>query len=125
MTYYCLYDREETHGFTHNRVLFTLRWYEVDTLDLYETVIDPTYRNYRRCMWDRIIENDHPWGVYTNLHQGRGRSKNGAGILDADTPAHFVEELTLDEIALYAKIKAQELESDQMELHRGLFVLKL
>lgn len=123
MNYYCLYEREETKGYTHNRVLITLSWFDVETLRQYETVIDPTYRNYRRCAWDRIVEMPEPWGIYTNLHRGRGRSKSGAGILDADTVAHFVEALTLEEISKYIEYKQehQAKPTKTVTFHRGLF----
>ena len=125
MNYYCLYDRQETHGYVDNRVLITLYWFDIETLEQYETVVDPTYRNYRRCAWDQICELPEPWGVYTNLHRGRGQTKSGAGILDADTVAHFHEELSLDEISKYVILKQEQIDKarqrPKLQFHRGLF----
>lgn len=109
MSDYCLFAKQETQGYTSNRVLWTLSWFDVNTLDIYQTVIDPTYRNFKRCSWDRIVEDPKPWGIYRNLHRGKGQSKGGFGILDADTVAHFVQVLSLAEISKLIDQREQEL----------------
>ncbi len=123
MTHYCLYHIEETHGFTSNKVLFTFHWFDIETLEQFETAVDPTYRNFNRCGWQHILSLENPWGVYSNLRQSRLRTRAGRGILDADTPPFFHESLTADEITTYVKMKQEQQQPKKQEIHRGLFEL--
>jgi hypothetical protein len=123
MTCYILIDRKETHGFTDNRVLWTLTWISLDDLEIYHGAIDPTFKNYTRCGWERIIEHPSPWGVYENLF----RKKTASGIvIDADSAPHWTEELTLDEIAQYVKIRLDTAKKSKpkQKFARGLFSIE-
>ena len=108
MKWYLLIDKRETHGYTSNQVLYTLDWIAGDNLEQLQSVIDPTYRNYKRCGWERIIEHAAPWGVYQNLLETKRSSKQGFRLIHGDSQPHWIEELTLDEIARYIELRLQE-----------------
>ena len=126
MTYYCLSDIQESHGYHNDKVLFTLTWFDVYTLEIFQTTVDPTYRNFTSSGWNRIIKDASPWGVYTDLKRTGKTNKQHRQIISADSRPVKTEDLTLDEISRYAKYQAQQLIINKPveTIHRGLFELK-
>lgn len=127
MATYCLYEIEETHGYTHNQVLFTLHWFDVDTLQQYTMTVDPLYRNYTKNGWQHIIEHNS-LGFYANIHQQPGVSRRRQAILNADSVPQQTEALTDLEILEFVEIRSKNMPARQPVLntiHRGLFEIDL
>lgn len=102
MNTYILYDITEKRGKYNDSTIYTLHWLDVDTLDQYEMIVDSTYRNYN--YWTDIIFGD--WcGVYTNLKRSVKQTVKKKKVLDADSKARKIEDLTMDDIIKYVEYK--------------------
>ena len=69
----------------NNSRMWRLIWYCVTDNTEWEMIVDESYANFRRSHWDRIVESDQPWGLYTNLKRTDRVTRSGSRILNADS----------------------------------------
>ena len=69
--------------------MWRMTFYCLDDGSLWETTVDPTYKNFRRSGWDHIVEHDNPWGVYEGMKRTKRKTQDGTPVLSADSKPHL------------------------------------
>lgn len=111
---YILTDMTAQPG-RHGVTLWRFRFYSLADGTLWEMTTDATYRNFRRSGWQLVTEQPDPWGAYQNLQRTQRRTREGLGVITADSPAQIVWRAQ-DRAQALAVITARE-----QELHPDLF----
>lgn len=78
--------------------IFIITWLDETTLEKYETIIDTSYKNYKRNGWYDIVHSQMPFGRYTGLKPALRKTQKGKKVLDADSVPRKLESLTEDDI---------------------------
>lgn len=95
---YILISIEQKPSKINNSTIYVITWFDEDTLDQYETIIDDSYRNFKRNGWQEILNSTHPYGRYNGLKQAMRKTQRGVKVLDADSVPYKTETLSVDEI---------------------------
>lgn len=91
---YVLADIDEHMGHLNGTVFWRITWVDASETSVWETTVDPTYRNFTRSGWDRIVESENPWGVYTGLVRSSRQTGSGSNVITADSHPQLVEPMT-------------------------------
>jgi hypothetical protein len=106
---YILSDIERKIGTKHNTWIWDITWVELDTLEVYMTVVDESMRNYTRSGWDHVVTGAVPYGAYTGLIRTARRDKTGLRVISADSYPQLVTPLTTQDIELLIEHQQQAL----------------
>jgi hypothetical protein len=82
---YMLVACERGWSTLNNCRYYRFTWIDLDDLSIWETTVDQTFRNYHKKGWDRLCESEPQYGIYTGLRKSQRTSKQGYGILTADS----------------------------------------
>ena len=118
---YILSDIEKKIGSKNNSWIWDITWVELETLDVYMTVVDETMRNYTRSGWDRIVTGAIPYGSYTGLIRTARRDRTGLRVISADSYPQLVTPLTTHEIDLLIDHQQHELAEANQTQFQTLF----
>ena len=118
---YILSDIEKKIGTRHNTWIWDITWVELDTLEVYMTVVDESMRNYTRSGWDRIVHGAIPYGSYTGLVRTARTDKSGLRVISADSHPQLVTPLTTHEIELLIEHQQQRLAETRATQYQKLF----
>ena len=118
---YILSDIEKKIGTKHNSWIWDITWVELDTLDVYMTVVDETMRNYTRSGWDSIVRGAIPYGSYTGLIRTARTDKTGLRVISADSHPQLVTPLTTTEIELLIEHQQHRLAEKNQTQYQALF----
>ena len=77
--------------------MWRLTFYCLDDKTLWEMTVDPTYDNFKRSGWDRVVRDENSYGVYTDLKRTRRKTRDGTPIVSADSLAHRIQPLDQQE----------------------------
>ena len=91
---YVLVDIDEHMGRLNGTTMWRITWVDGQDSSIWETTVDPTYRNFTRSGWDRIVESENPWGVYTGLVRSSRTTEGGVAVLTADSHPQLIEPIT-------------------------------
>ena len=86
------------HGKLNSADIYDIDFVDSETLEIYKTVVDSSYTNYTRSGWDKIVEQENPYGVYKGLRVTNKRDKAGTTIINADSYPELQLSLTPDQI---------------------------
>lgn len=107
--YYILANIDEMPSRINDSTIYTLTWLNADTLEQYQTIVDDSYDNYKRCGWIKIVHNPYYHGLYTNIKETKRTTKKGIPVLSADSKAHIEALMTPEQIVEYVEQRHQEL----------------
>ena len=65
--------------------MWRFKWVHTETLTVYETIVDSSYRNYTRNGWDQIVNDPNPWGIYQGLRDCPRSTRRSTPVLTADS----------------------------------------
>ena len=82
---YLLVNIEEDLSKLNGSVYWRLTFLDLDDYSTWETTVDHSYRNFSRCGWDSIINDSRPFGIYEGLRQTARKTRDGNGVLTADS----------------------------------------
>ena len=86
---YVLVEQLEQPG--RNAVtMWRLTFYCIDDGTLWEMTVDPTYDNFKRSGWDRVVRDPDSYGVYQDLKRTQRCTREGTPIVTADSPARII-----------------------------------
>ena len=63
---------------------YRITWVDTETLQMYETDVQDTYRNFLKNGWGHIVSTKQ-YGLYTNLLPRSSQSKSGMQVITADS----------------------------------------
>ena len=87
-----------------------------ETLDIFMTVVDSTYKNYTRNHWDQIVRDPEPFGLYSGLRVTDKQDKAGTRVITADSKPHKMMDLSQAEIiAVIEAIKRERIAAGVFE----------
>jgi hypothetical protein len=96
---YVLVDQDQRPG--RNGVdMWRLTFYCLDDKTLWEMTVDPTYDNFKRSGWDRVVRDPNSYGIYTHLKRTKRKTREGTPIVSADSPAWQTQALDNQQQAL-------------------------
>lgn len=81
---YLLVGRSSRQG-RAGRTMWRFTWYSLEDGQLWETTVDDSYRNWRRCHWAHIASEPDPWGCYTGLTRTQRTTRTGLPVITADS----------------------------------------
>lgn len=93
---YVLVEKTSRRG-KNGVTMWRLTFYNLDDGVLYETTVDPTYDNFRRSGWDRLVDESEPWGIYSGLKRTRRTTAQGFPVVTADGRPQCQEPCTYQE----------------------------
>jgi hypothetical protein len=82
---YLLVNIEEDLSKLNGSVFWRLTFLDLDDYSTWETTVDHSYRNFSRSGWDRVINDSRPFGIYEGLRQTARKTREGNGVLTADS----------------------------------------
>lgn len=84
MKQFILLKIEERRSKMNGGEYFRLTWVDTETLQMYETDVQDTYRNFIKNGWRHIVTTKQ-YGLYTNLLTRSSQSKQGMQVITADS----------------------------------------
>jgi hypothetical protein len=88
--------------------MYRYTWIELDTLEIWETTVDESYRNWQKKGWDQLSQGDQPYGIYTGLRKSQRTSRQGYGILTADSRPELLLPIESQDLACDVVLKLKE-----------------
>jgi hypothetical protein len=96
---YILIDRRSRPG--RNGVeMWRLTWWRIQDDTTWEMTVDASYSNFRKSGWDHVVHDECPWGVYLDLITTGRTTREGAGVVTADSAARILVRLDSQDQAL-------------------------
>jgi hypothetical protein len=71
-------------------VMSRLTFQNIDSNEIAEMTVDPTYTNYRKSGWDRVVQDECAWGIYEGLRLTKRTTREGLPVITADSPARII-----------------------------------
>jgi hypothetical protein len=112
---YILLDITADLSRLNNSRMWRISWYCVTDNTQWEMIVDESYANFRRSHWDRIVDSDQPWGLYTGLRRTTKKTTSGAAILNADSRPQTIITTTQHE-AVISAVRIQDAVSTVAQL---------
>lgn len=106
-----LSDITRRHGHINDSEIFELTWLAIETLEIWTTTVDTTYRNYTRSGWREIIDQ-HQLGIYENLRATAKTDRDQLKVISADSYPQLVETLTESEIEQMIELRQQQAQEE-------------
>jgi len=99
---------------------YRLGWYDCDTGDVWEMTVDPAYKNWEKCRWEKFFKQDIIIGVYENIHKTKRHTKKSfqrasMPVVSADHAP--VKIASADEDTLCEVIQILEQERNPTHIH--------
>ena len=94
---YILVDITEGRSQLNGGTFWRLTFHGLDDGATYEMTVDPTYTNFKRSGWDRVVKDEYPYGVYTGLRRTKKVTNKGVPIISADGSARIIYRCENDE----------------------------
>ena len=113
---YLLVGRQSRPG-RSGRTMWRFTWYSLDDGQLWETTVDDSYRNWRRCHWAALAAEEEPWGCYTGLTRTQRFTREGLPVITADSRPRLDTRLTMD-LCLQVIEQDQKNRSPQAQYHQ-------
>ena len=104
---YILVNIQEGRSAINGGPFWRLTFQSLDDGQTYEMTVDPAYNNFKRSGWDRVVQDDYPFGVYTGLKRTNKPTNKGVPIVSADGQARIVYRCH-DDAELEALVRANE-----------------
>lgn len=95
---YILVNIETKPSKINDSQIYIITWLDENTLEKFETIIDDSYRNFKRNGWFDIVTNPKPFGRYNGLRPALRKTQKGKKVLDADSYPRKLDSLTEDDI---------------------------
>ena len=95
-------------GRLNEDLIYDITFVDPETLDVFMSVIDVTYKNYTRNHWDQIVRDPKPYGLYSGLRATAKRDKTGTQVITADSRPHKLMDLSQAEIIAVIEAIKQE-----------------
>ena len=86
---YILIDRTEKMG-KNGTTMWRLTFQTVNSNEVVEMTVDPTYRNFYRQGWDHVVRDPNPWGVYQGLRRTDRKTRQGVPVVTADSAPELI-----------------------------------
>lgn len=90
MKQFLLINIEERQSKKNGGEYYRLFWVDTESLQVYETDVQDTYRNYTKNGWRHIVMTKQ-YGLYTNLLTGNSQSKSKHAIITADSYPQLIQ----------------------------------
>ena len=87
--------------------IYELTWVDIETLQVYSTIVDCTYRNYTRSGWDTIINNKQ-LGIYDRLRLTAKQDKDALPVISADSHPRLLAACTEREIEQMIELQQEQ-----------------
>lgn len=78
-------------GKLNHEDIYDITFIDIETLEIYMTVVDSSYRNYTRSGWDRIVTSENPYGLYSGLRKTAKRNADGYTVISADSHPQLID----------------------------------
>jgi hypothetical protein len=78
-------------GKLNHEDIYDITFVDIETLEIYMTVVDSSYRNYTRSGWDRIVASENPYGLYSGLRKTAKRNTEGYTVVSADSHPQLID----------------------------------
>lgn len=75
---------------------YRLFWVDTSSLQIYETDVQDTYKNFHKNGWNHIVLTKQ-YGLYTNLLTRNSMSKSGHAVITADSYPQLIQYATKPE----------------------------
>jgi hypothetical protein len=82
---YLLVNIEQDLSRLNGSVFWRLTFLDLDDYTTWETSVDSSYRNFTRSNWDYVVSDTEPYGIYEGLIQTARKTRDGTGVLTADS----------------------------------------
>ena len=109
MAEYILIKKDSQRSHQNGVTMWRLTFYCIDDGTVWEMTVDATYRNFRKKGWDHVVESDCPWAVYGNLKRTERKTREGVGVVSADSLAEVIYRCTDQQQALDLVQAAEDL----------------
>ena len=93
-----LSDVTRKAGHINHEDIYDVTFVDIETLDVYMTVVDSSYRNYTRSGWDRIVNSENPYGLYSGLRKTAKRNNDNLPVISADSHPQLIEPFSESEL---------------------------
>lgn len=88
-------------------------------LEMYETCVDDSMRNFTRSGWDQIIAAKYPWGVYSGLIRTARTNRQGTNVISADS--HPCLEIPIPDYTVMVEVLQRAIAEHQSPQFHSLF----
>ena len=78
--------------------IYEVSFVDLDDLQDYVTIVDPTMRNWTRCNWQLICEGTTPYGAYSGLIRTARKTQQNTPVISADSYPQLICMMTANEI---------------------------
>lgn len=119
---YILVNCEEGRSQLNGGRFWRLTFQSIDDGTTHEMTVDPTYNNFKKSGWDRVVTDPYPYGVYEGLKRTKKTTKRGVPVVSADGTARLIYRCADDtELAqlVQANIESFEQPTQFQELFHG------
>lgn len=85
-------------GRLNHEDIYDITFIDIETLEIYMTVVDSSYRNYTRSGWDRIVSSENPYGLYSGLRRTAKKNTEGFTVVSADSHPQLIEPIAQQDL---------------------------
>lgn len=82
---YILIDIQEQPSKLNGGFMYRITWYCVEDGTYWESTVDSAYNNFKRNGWDLLVQEACPWGSYQGLARTDRVTRQGVGVVSADS----------------------------------------
>jgi hypothetical protein len=93
-----LVNVERKIGRLNHEDIYDVTWLDPETMQIWMTIVDSSYRNFTRSNWDRIVTGDIIYGEYRGLIRTARVNRDGLPVISADSHPQLVTPMTLREV---------------------------
>ena len=103
-----LVDIERKTGKLNHQDIYDVTWLDPETMEIWITIVDSSYRNYTRSNWDRIVAGDIVYGEYSGLIRTARINKDRLRVINADSHPQLVTPMTQREVEQVVEILKEQ-----------------
>lgn len=108
MSEYMLVAVEASWSHLNNCKMWRMTWIDLKDGSIWETTVDESFRNFHNKGWDVLVNNPNPYGIYLGLRKSQRTSKQGYGILTADSRPDMLVQCDDQDMACDIVIRLKE-----------------
>jgi hypothetical protein len=82
---YLLINRKPQDRGMNGVTMWRLQWFDIWNQQVLDTTVDETYRNFYSAGWYDLVKDPNPWGFYTGLKRTNRVTRQGHGVITADS----------------------------------------
>ena len=108
MSEYMLVAVEASWSHLNNCKMWRMTWIDLKDGSIWETTVDESFRNFHSKGWDVLVNNPNPYGIYLGLRKSQRTSRQGYGILTADSRPDMLVQCDDQDMACDIVIRLKE-----------------